>query len=241
MQLGSASSVDLTTLYGFTRFCAGTLENVNSFTDAQILALLNQKQKELQAFILSALLYDWKENTLEGTGNGLINITAGTNNYAFPSGLATLDRVEINYTGSTNGWVAATVLKQEEIDEALSNTSNNNAIVGSTNHPIVWVRNGKIYIDPVPYQTVTGGLKVFCTVVLTDLAGSTDSPVFPAAFHDIPCRMAAWEWLEKSDKPAKGNRQIQVIGLRKAEMVDFYASRDQDSHYGIVPKYRNFR
>jgi len=242
LTLGAASSTTLITYLGLTRFFAGTRQNLNAFPDVDIIALLNQKYRELQTYLLSEILYDWKENTLEGTGAGLINLVAAANNHTFPTDLATIDRIEINYTGNTNAWVVATPLKQEAIDQPLSNIANNNTIIGSKNNPIYWVRNEVIYLDPVPDVSVVGGMKVYCTIKVSDLTAATPTGtfVFPEAFHPIPCRDAAIEWLESKDK-AKSDKLFQKNELKKQRMVSFYASRDQDTQVNINSKAKTSR
>lgn len=241
MAPGSASSVALNELLGFTRFCAGTLDNVGAFSDAQILALLNQKQKELQTFILSKVINDWKENTVEGIGVGLINLIKAQNYYTFPTDMLTLDRVEINYTGQDNDWSLGIIRPEQSIEVGLNNTAQNSALVGSNAHPVVWARNGKIYIDPIPYQAVTGGMKVYCSIIVTDLAVGGSAPVFVSAFHDIIARMAALEWLASKDKPNKFKTLYQITEQRKADMVDFYLSREQDGRRTMTAANRNYK
>jgi hypothetical protein len=238
---GAASSVALDTLLGFTRFCAGTIDNINAFSDTQILALLNQKQKELQTFILSEVLNDWKEDTLEGTGNGLINLVDSQNYYSFPTDMLTLDRVEINYNGAENNWSLAQIRPEQAVEVGLANTAQDNILVGSYEHPVVWARNGKIYIDPIPYQSVTSGLKVYCSVVTTDLTVDGTAPTFVKAFHDIICRMSALEWLANKDKGNKFKNLWQVTETRKADMVRFYLSREQDGRRTMTPSIRNYK
>ncbi len=247
MVIGAASSQDLSTLLGFSRFLAGTLSNVSAvgFTDANITALLNIEYRETQAFLLSQVMYDWKENTLEGTGNGLINLTASDNSYTFPADLVTIDRVEINYTGATNGWVPVNLLKQETIDQALANTSNNAPIRGSTSSPIAWARDGVLYIDPIPSQTVTGGLKVYCTILVTDLlvggTGDQLTPVFSPLFHQILSYGAAVKYLLSDEQFSKAQGLMAEKGRIMAQMVDFYSKRDADSRPTLTPRVRQMQ
>jgi hypothetical protein len=244
MVVGASSSVDVSTLYGFTRFLTDTLENVSAFSDANILALLNIEYRETQTYLLSQIMFDWKENTLNGTGSGLINLVANTNNYAFPTDMLTLDRAEINYTGNSNSWKKVTTVKLGSIGQAINNTTNNNAIKGSKANPLAWARDGRIYVDPIADVAVTGGFKVYCTTLITDLATGTDAaatPVFVKSFHQILAYGAAIRWLETKEQFNK------AAGLEKKkislllQMVDFYSKRDSDDSVGIRPKARSMR
>jgi len=240
MQLGADASVDITDLIGYTRFLTNTRDNTSAFAAADIKGLLNKKQGELQTFLLSNLMHDWKENTLQGAGSGLLNLVASTNTLTFPTGLLTLDRLELNYTGDTNGFVRADIIKHEAIDEALANTENDSAIVGSKSAPIAYVRDGKIYLDPIPDESITGGAKVWCTTLVTDLSATADEPVFVKPFHDILALEAAIEWLESRDKYNKAATLKERAQKRKFELLEFYANREQEDQPTIIPKVRNF-
>ena len=109
MQIGSASSVLPSDLLGLTRFLTNTKDNVTAFSDAEIVAFLNSQYSELQTFILTEVMNDWKENTVQGNGVGSIDLVAGTKSYAFPSEMLTLDRVEISYNGEDNSYRLADV------------------------------------------------------------------------------------------------------------------------------------
>lgn len=239
MTPGSASSVDVTTMLGFTRFLTNTIDNVAAFSDANIIALLNLEYREEQSYLLSQIMYDWKENTLNGTGSGLINLVAGTVKYAFPTGLLTLDRVEINYTGGSNTWVEANPIKLEGFNTAVSNTDGNNPVRFSTGSPRYWTRDGYIYFDPIPNQSVTGGLKVWCTTLITDLAVGGSAPVFAAPFHAFLCYEPAIRWLEQKDQFSKANQLKVKKNELRAEMVAFYSGRQADEKPSITPRHRN--
>ena len=160
MQLGSASTTNPTDLLGLSRFLTGTLDNTSAFSDTNIIALLNLEYRNLQAEILSALNYDWKENTVDGAGAGLINLVASDNSYTFPTDMIQVDRIEISYTGVTNSYVEATIVPMQGVHPAISNTSNSASVMGSKGSPIVYIRNGSFYLDPIPDQAVTSGMKI---------------------------------------------------------------------------------
>ena len=230
MDIGSASSILLTTLLGYTRFKANSQDNVNNPADATIVALLNLEMGKLQTRLIGELLFDWQDNTLEGTGNGLKNLTDATQSYAWPTGMLAIDRIEVNYTGMDNGWVVARVVKQQSIDGALANTANDNVIEGSYNNPVVWVKNGYFYLDPIPYQTITNGMKIYCVTGLTDLAiagtGDALTPRFPSQFHHILSIGAAEQWLKSQDKYSKAQGLEQEKELEIQKMLNFYVKRE---------------
>ena len=239
MVLGALTSVSNDDLTGLTRFLTNSLDNTNAYTGAQILAAINNEYRELQAWILAQLEYDWKENTLEGTGAASINLTAGTQAYNFPTDMLAIDQVEIDYTGGTNTRVLATPIKLQSLNRAVSNITNNNAIRGSTDAPLYWVRDGQFFIDPVAPSAVTSGLRLYCTILVTDLAAAT-APVFATPYHQILAYGAAFVWLTM-----KGHSRATVMYQRreqlKQEMAHFYAKRDADTRVGLRPLARSFR
>ena len=240
MQLGGSSVITLTTLYGYTRFLTGTLDNTSAFSDANILALLNQSQRTLQTRLLAALNYDWKENTLDGTGNGSVALVADDNTYSFPTDMIQVDRVEINYTGESDGYVVADIVPLQGINRAVSNLDTNKSVFGTRNKPVVYIRNGVFYLDPMPDVAVSGGMKVWGNTLVTDLSESTSEPVFAEAFHKYPCLDAAWEWASVN-KQDKANDLFQRRELLFQEMVDFYSTRIAVKQPIVQSKKRSMR
>jgi len=169
MFIGASSSTTPSTLLGLTRFLTDSQENVNAFSDTDILAIINNKYRDVQTTILSNIMNEWRENTEDATGSGAINLVSGTNSYAFATDIMTVDRAEINYTGDSNNYVKLDIVKLNSIDDnAISNTSDNRAIKGSKSQPIAWIRDGNIYIDPIPTTAVTNGLLLWTTTLVTD-------------------------------------------------------------------------
>ena len=226
MQLGSSNSVDLSTLLGLTRFYANTLNNVDDFSDAQITALLNQKYRVLQTLVLNNSFNNWEDNTLDGTGNGLINLSAGANNYAIPSEMISIDRVELNYEGDDNTWVVAYPANLNENEFAISNAEEQKN--GTSTEPIYWVRSGQVYIDPVPNQAITGGMKVWCTIEVADLSSSTDEPKIHQAYQPILCMDAAIDHCEQKGKDKIAQKVKQKSNEMKAQLIESLQLRNRN-------------
>lgn len=243
MSPGSASSVDLTTLLGLTRFLAGTLDRVGTFTDAQILALLNIEMDILQAEILQALNYDWKESTLDGTGSGAVNLVADDKTYAFPTDMIQIDRIEINYTGNTDGFVPARIIPlQAYKSQALTNISTTSREgAGSEANPIVHIRNKVIHTDPMPKTSVTSGIRIWGQTLMADLTAGGSAPVFEAAFHEILAYGAAQRWCAAKDKQGKGDRLLTERALKLQNMIAFYSTRDATEQPIIRPIVRSMK
>jgi len=226
VQLGADDSITLSDLLGFSRFLTDTLDNTSAFSNANIKALLNLEYRSLQAKVLAALNYDWKENVLDATGNSSIDLVASTSQYAFPTDMIQIDRIEISYLGTTNSYVVAKTIPMQAIDNALTNTSNDASIQGTKSNPLVYIRDNKFNIDPIPDAAVTDGLKVWGQTLITDLSGSTDEPVFADAFHKLLAYSAAAEWSSVN----KSAQRTQGLRFKEAELfeglVNFYSTRD---------------
>ena len=244
MQLGGSNSIDATTLLGFTRFLTNTKGNVNAFSDADIKALLNLRQRTLQTRLLAALNFDWKENTVDGTGNGSINMVAGTNTIAFPTGMLQIDRMELNYSGVPNSYVPVHFLPiQAYTPYGLANlTTANPSVIGSAGSvgnldvPVATIRNKVITIDPVPNLNVTAGIKIWGQTLITDLSASTDAPVFEAAFHEILAYESAETWSAMKGNINVANRLMQIATAKFVAMVEFYSNRvDEEQARMQVP------
>lgn len=245
MQIGAVGSVLPSDLVGLTRCLSNTTDNVAAFPDAHIVAYLNQEYSTLQAFILSNVLNDWKENTVQGDGVGSINLVASVNKYAFPTNLLTLDRIEVNYTGNANDYRLVTVHKLNSIDRALSNTANNSAIKGTKTNPIAFLRDGYIYLDPIPDLAVSAGMLVWATIRKTDLAiggtGDQLTPIFEPAYHELLAYGAAIKYLISKDNASKAGGLMQVMNARKAEFIIFLSTREQATRVGVRPMERSMR
>lgn len=238
---GSASSITPSDLLGLTRFLTGTLDNVSAFSDTNIMAIMNIEYRGLQAKLLAALQFDWKESTVDGTGSGLISLTASDNSYAFPTDMIQIDRIEVNYTGNTNAYVPVTIVPLQGISEAVANTSNDAAVHGTKAEPIAYIRNNVIYLDPIPDATVSGGLKVWGQTLITDLAVGGTAPVFAAPFHELLAYLTAPVWCDSNELAAKGNTIFQKGALKFKEMVEFYSRRNATQVPVLQSKYRSMR
>lgn len=241
MTPGSASSVTPSDLLGLTRFLTGTLDNVSAFSDTNILAIMNIEYRAMQAELLAALQFDWKEGTVDGAGTGLINLSASDNSYSFPTDMIQVDRIEISYTGGTNTYVQAEIVPMQSIDEAISNTTNNERIKGTKDKPIVWIRNGVFYLDPIPDVAVTSGMKVWGQTLISDLAVGGSAPVFAAPFHEILAYRTAPVWLLSNDLSKKAGEILQLSALKFRKMVEFYSRRNATEQPVITGKIRSMK
>lgn len=241
MQLGASGSITPAALRGLCRFLTNSMDNTAAFSDTNIDALLNLEQKTLQTEILAALNFDWKENTLDGSGSGSVTLTEGDNSTAFPTDMLEVDRIEVSYTGNTNSYRPVTIVKMQSITGGLTNTSDNAPIKGTYEAPIAYIRNKVIILDPIPYQTVSGGMKIWGVTLVEDLSDTTDAPVFESAFHEILAYGPSATWCLSKEK---GNKAASLLTLRKSKfdnMVSFYSTRVATEQPILIPKSRSMR
>lgn len=241
MTPGSASSITPSDLLGLTRLLTGTLDNVAAFSDTNIMALMNVEYRAMQAELLAALNYDWKENTVDGTGTGAISLTAADNSYAFPTDMIQIDRIEISYTGNTNSYVEATIVPLQGMDGGVSNTTDNAAVMGSKGNPVVYIRNNVIYLDPIPDLAVTSGMKVWGQTLITDLTVGGSAPVFASPFHEILAYRTAPIWLDSKEFQKKSDIVFQKGALKFKKMVDFYSTRNATQQPVMMARVRSMK
>lgn len=237
---GAASSISPADMLGFTRFLTNTLDNVAAFPDAHIIALINIKQRALQAEILTALNYDWKESTLDATGGGSVALVADDATYAFPTDLIQLDRIEISYTGEPNSYSIATIAPLQGIDRPVMNT-NNTTILGSRSNPVVYIRNKVITIDPVPDMAVTGGLKIWGTTLIADLTVGGTAPVFDQTMHEVLCYDAAETWCATNEQMNKANRLAQQREMKFLKALAAYSTRNATKQPKLAARHRSMK
>ena len=238
---GSSSSTTPSDLLGLTRFLTGTLDNTAAFSDTNILAIVNVKYRAFQAELLAALNYDWGESTLDGSGGGSIALVASDNSYSFPTDMIQVDRIEINFTGVSNDYHEAEIVPLQGMQGGVNNITNNAAIMGSKTRPVVYIRNGVFYVDPVPDTAVTGGLKVYGKTLISDLTVGGTAPVFAAPFHEILAYDASQVWCAANEMATKANRLLQERDMIFRKAVGFYSTRNATMQPVMQAKYRSMR
>lgn len=241
MTLGAASSITPATLRGLCRFLTNTLDNVSAFSDTNIDALLNLEQRLLQTEILQALNFDWKENTVDGSGSGSIALVDGDSTITFPTDMLQVDRVEVSYTGLTNSWVPATIVPLQAYSKGVLNNSEGAAIQGSHDKPIIHIRNKVFNLDPIPYQDVSGGLRVWGQTLITDLSDAGHEPVWEDAFHEIIAYGASNRWCAAKDMGGKADRLLTERAIKLQNMTEFYSMRVATEQPRLIPRHRSMK
>ena len=234
MQLGDANSVSPANLRGLTRYLTGTTDDTSAFPDTEIDPLLNKSNKELQGEILEELFGNkWREK-------GKIyqdDLVKDKQEYLFPSDILTNNRMEVNYENGTNTWVVANPKKMDNIKSALSNIENQNPVVCSRSNPCYWLYDRRsFWLDPVAKTTVTDGVRIWFSSLVSDLNNETDEPVYIGFAHSILAYDSAIVYCLKNEKWNRYKALKEERAELFSKVINFYRKRNQDLRPRIVPK-----
>lgn len=232
MTLGEDTSVSPSDLIGLSRFLTNTTDNTSAFSATEIKALLNQSQQDLQIFIINSAMTHWKgEADIKKT-----DIKSGQSEYNFPDDILTIDKMEVSYDGSD--WYEAIYKNIEQFEGSLYNREAGEGIHGSTDEPVYFIYDYSIWLDPVPDQDVTDGIRLWFSEKITDLSSSTDEPVFAGCSHDVLAYMASSKWCSKNEEWNKKKSLDEEINKMKKELKSFYQIRILDKKPKITRKQR---
>jgi len=234
MQLGTDSSTTSTDLIGLTRFLTNTQDNTSAFSATDIKAQLNQSQQDIQVFVINSTMTHWKgESAVKET-----KLFNGQDEYKFPTDILTIDRIEISYDG--NYYYPAVYKSIEEFPDAFYNRGAGEYVIGSTDTPVYYVYDYSIWIDPIPDQDVTGGIKLWFSTNMTDLSSSTDTPVFNRTYHEILAYIAASKWCGAKEEWKKKKSLDRDLKSIKRQMKESYTKKILDKRPRITRRQRSF-
>ena len=126
-------------------------------------------------------------------------MVANQNEYTLPvatssePGLSNIVRVEVNYTGATNGWKKARPISMKALEQSMDKYLTNQP----TSDPIYIVFDTGVQIFPQPTTGVSGGLRLYGTYDVVELAltPSPSVPVIQKKWHDlIALGMESYIW-----------------------------------------------
>ncbi len=141
--------MNLTTLYAKVRFLLGELSSTQ-YSDTNLLRALNDYYHRAVALALRSA-GEWEVNGEVAT----TNIVASQQEYILPTDLIALKRVEINFTGATNGWTVMQPLDMRQMGTAISNET------VSSDSPRVRIFDNSLFLEDYPDTAVTAGLKIY--------------------------------------------------------------------------------
>ncbi len=182
MILGSAGNTTPNTLRGFVRFHSKT--NSTKFIDADIDALLNLHYHEFVNEIQkSGSDIDFNMVTEE------INTVADAATHSITGKVLKIKRMEIKWlAGGTTYKV--TFFDIAERSRPLDTSSIASDFTQTAPFGDLYLAAGeilKVDIFPIPDASVTNGLKVWKTLEISELSGTSDEPSIPEAYQRYLC------------------------------------------------------
>ena len=108
------------------------------------------------------------------------NIVASQQEYILPTDLISLKRVEINFTGATNGWTVMTPLDMRQMGTAISNET------ASSDSPRVRIFDNSLFLEDYPDTAVTAGLKVYYSKEAAELSNGSQTATTIAFVNSNP-------------------------------------------------------
>lgn len=154
-----------------------------------------------------------------------------------------IKRVEINYTGTTDGWRKMTPFNQHERSDSIDTTRvNEDFDVDKSFYSIV---GETLKTFPIPTANRTNGLRVYFTRSMTvyssgDLTTGTVIPGFDRQFHDFIAILVALDYAIAKSKKNANSLQTKATEF-ELRIKQHYGSKDEDRNMQLKSKYISYR
>lgn len=239
-------------LNSYVSFRANT--NTTEYTAANRLISTNRWYEQIVSIILDSMDgWDWDDSNRTDFPVATSSLVASQQDYAFPSNLLKIKRVEVSYDGQN--WFRAQPLDINQVSDPMNSTANVNNIF-STTSPYYDTEFNGIKLYPVPTATSTSGLKIYYTrepaeFTSTEVTTGTKEPGFAKPFHLMIALGMLYDWYSAKDMNAGVTRAKGIIvgqqGIIHNELQDyearlrkFYGSRDVDTTLTLKAAYTNY-
>ena len=207
------------------RFLLGNIDSV-SYSDNEILNNLNRWLEVVQNEIIDAM----QKTFLQFGETYNIDLVKDQEQYTFPSGLLTIEAIEVNYTG--NQWEKARIFPISDYPKALSEESN---FVQS--HPAIFILDDDTFLlKPAPEKNVSSGLKIWYTKKAVALSSDSDTPPFNSNFHRILSLGASLDYAVAMEMRTKITYFNEMLAVLFEKLRKFYVKRQRTSKARIVPR-----
>jgi len=188
-----------------------------TYADSDITTAVNQYYQELTGIIL-ANQGQWEMKSTYATKN----LEADENEYLLPSDLIALERVEVNYSGTSDGWMKMDVTDMRDMKDALSNDGN----IYEASNPHVRVFDFSIFLHPTPETNVASGLKIYFSQEQTTLSESTDEPDnLPKLAQMYLVYGACLDFAIAGENSTRTREFENLMAKSKAGIIEYYANR----------------
>lgn len=217
-----------------------TSASVTDYTYQMRTIALNKWFYQIQTWILQSQ-DEWDFDDLNNTTYpwATTNLVASQNDYALPSTMLKIKRVEFTYDGVN--WY-----KASPIDISATSGSSSQTTYSQAN-PYYDVVGNNIVIYPTPTANQSAGLKVWFDRSVTafaytseasnDLLTGTKTPGIDVLFQDLLALGTSHEWRYNK---LKDNSLMQDITIMKGDMQKHYSQKQVDRALGFAPAYTNY-
>jgi hypothetical protein len=201
--------MQLSTIFDKTRKITNT--NSTTLPDAELLSLTNETYLDIQRSLAN------EEIELFGT-NKKTDLVAGQTNYALPSDLLTILRLEINYDDPTDED------KWKKIDQSdLGNLPYEWYELLKTQpktKPLMDLFGGQVFIFPRPEEGKANGLRIWYIAKQPEFTSTSDEiPPILDTYYDVFVYGNAFKYLEQIGH-SDANRKFELYQFYMKKMLD---------------------
>lgn len=211
-----------------TRLLLGDI-TTGDYSDSNLNRALND---HLHAYTVEAIMAsgEWRVQGEIATAN----LVASQAEYSMPSGLVTIERIEMNLTGGTDTWETVWTKDDRNIQGAISNGSN------ISSSPEIYLHDNSIFFTDPPSTNVTNGLKVWYSTEPTELSSASDEPGLPEFSHIGLVYGACMDyWISMGD--INKERSFYQKYLEVLQRVrEYYANRTKITRPRITTRSENY-
>jgi hypothetical protein len=213
--------------------------NTTDYSAANRLISTNRWYHKIVTMILSSQ-DEWEFDDLNKTDFPIAtaNLVSGQQDYALPTGILKVKRVEAKLDGGT--WTLLSPIDLGQITDATDTTSIANNF--TTSAPYYDVEHNSILLYPIPASNVTNGLKVWfqrepSAFTSGEVATGTKEPGFDEAFHIMLGLGMVYDWASaKRLDPLKRDVQEELAEYEQ-RLKDYYGSKQKDRSYALGSAY----
>jgi len=222
MLLGNAGSEVPSDLRGFVRYHTKT--NSTKFSDTNIDAFLNLYYHEFVNEILkSGSDIDFNMVTES------INLVKDTPTISVAGKVLRIKKINVQW--ETGGqWYDVAFFDIGERTEPMDTTSITSDFTKTKPFADLYLSDETLKIDlyPIPSANMTNGLKVWKTLEITELSGTSDEPSIPEAYQKYLAWGAVRDYCFKKEMWKKRDEAKREMALILNRAIQFYNSRNEN-------------
>lgn len=178
----------------------------------------------------------WDDSNLTSLSELTFDLVDGQQDYSWPSNALKLDAIEIK--DADGNWIRLKEIDSADLRRTISDFQSTDGTPQYYD-----VRGDSFFLYPAPATgsvTTSAGGKVFVAREFDALVSgdTTQEPGFAEPFHRIVSLGAAYDWLIVNDTSQKADRILTAYEQLRAELREFYASKNKDVVPMLTPAHR---